>query len=98
VRERERTSGALTGNAGPSRRSPCSPCGRPLADPALLGDALPGESWSSRRKLLIASVGEELTAAERETFKALAGREREPGEMVEVFLCVAGRRSGSRGC
>jgi hypothetical protein len=39
-------------------------------------------------------LGEELTAAERET-----GREREPGEMVEVFLCVAGRRSGkSRAC
>jgi hypothetical protein len=61
-----------------------------LADPALLGDALPGESWSSSRALLIAAVGEELTAAERETFKELTGREREPGEMV----CVAGRRSG----
>jgi len=65
-----------------------------LADPALLGDALPGESWRAWRILLIAAVGEALTDDERVTFKALTGREREPGQMVEVFLAVAGRRSG----
>jgi hypothetical protein len=65
-----------------------------LADPHLLGDALPGDSWSAWRTLLIASVGEPLTDDERQTFKALTGREREPGEMVEMVLAVAGRRSG----
>ena len=29
-----------------------------LADPALLGDALPGDSWFGWRTLLIASMGE----------------------------------------
>jgi hypothetical protein len=66
-----------------------------LADPAVLGDALPRESWSSWRTLLIAAMGEELTPEEREVFaKLTGGREREPGEMVEMLLIVAGRRSG----
>jgi hypothetical protein len=56
-----------------------------LADRAVLGDALPGESWSSWRTLLIAAMGEELTPEEREVFaKLTGGREREPGEMVEM--------------
>jgi hypothetical protein len=65
-----------------------------LSDPALLGDALPGDSWSAWRTLLIAAAGEPLTDAERVTFKALTGRDREPGEMIETILIVAGRRSG----
>jgi hypothetical protein len=66
-----------------------------LADPDLLAHALPGESWASWRVLLIAIVGEELTPEERETFKNLTGgREFEPGQMVDTFLAVAGRRSG----
>jgi hypothetical protein len=65
-----------------------------LADPALLGHALPGPSWSAWRVLLIASTGERLTAAERTVYRRLTGRVREPGAMVETFLAVAGRRSG----
>ena len=65
-----------------------------LRDPHLLGDALPGDSWSAWHVLLIAAAGEPLTDAERVTFKALTGRDHEPGEMVETLLCVAGRRSG----
>jgi hypothetical protein len=66
-----------------------------LARPDLLGDALPGESWRCWRILLIAIVGEELTPDEREVFaKLTGGRQVEPGCMVELFLVVAGRRSG----
>jgi hypothetical protein len=67
-----------------------------LADPQLLGDALPGESWAAWRSLLIASMGEELvSSAERDAFCALTGgREHVAGPMVETVLSVAGRRSG----
>jgi hypothetical protein len=65
-----------------------------LRDRHLLGDALPGDSWSSWRTLLIAAAGEVLTDAERVIFKALTGRDREPGAMIETLLVVAGRRSG----
>jgi hypothetical protein len=65
-----------------------------LRDRHLLGDALPGDSWSAWRMLLVAACGEPLTEAERVTFKALTGRDREPGQMVETLLVVAGRRSG----
>jgi hypothetical protein len=65
-----------------------------LRDRHLLGDALPGDSWSAWRTLLIAVCGESLTDAERVTFKALTGRDREPSAMVETLLVVAGRRSG----
>jgi hypothetical protein len=36
-----------------------------LSDPRLLGGALAGDSWLSRRILLIAAVGEPLSADER---------------------------------
>jgi hypothetical protein len=65
-----------------------------LDDPKLLGDSLPGASWSAWRTILIAAMGEELTESEREVFAKLTGREKEPGEPVEMLLCVAGRRSG----
>jgi hypothetical protein len=66
-----------------------------LSDPKLLGDALPGDSWAAWRTILIAAMGEELTSEEREVFaKLTGGRDREPGEMVEMLLIVAGRRSG----
>jgi hypothetical protein len=65
-----------------------------LNRPELLADALPGDSWSAWRTLLIAAVGEELNDEEREVFTRLTGREREPNEMIEVMLTVAGRRSG----
>jgi hypothetical protein len=64
-----------------------------LADPRLLG-ALNGGSWQSWRALLIGAMGEELTDGEREIFRKLTGREREPGQRVEELICVIGRRGG----
>jgi hypothetical protein len=65
-----------------------------LSDATLLADALPGESWHAWRVVLIAIVGEALTDDERAVFARLTNREREPGEMADTFLAVAGRRSG----
>ena len=65
-----------------------------LCDDALLGRALGGPSWAAWRVLLIAAMGEALSDAERETFKALTGREREPLERVEELVGVIGRRGG----
>jgi hypothetical protein len=65
-----------------------------LANKALLGDTLSGDSWLVWRTLLIASMGEELTADERVIFKRFTGRDREPGERVEEFVAVKGRRGG----
>jgi hypothetical protein len=61
-----------------------------LADRQLLGGALGGESWQAWRALLIAAMGEE----EREIFRKLTGREREPDQRVEELVCVVGRRGG----
>ena len=44
--------------------------------------------------LLIASVGEALTDDEREIFKTFTGRDHEPGQMIDTWLTVSGRRSG----
>ena len=65
-----------------------------LADPHLLGGAMPGESWAVWRTLLIASVGEPLTTNERAVFAQLTGRDREPGQMVEELWAIVGRRGG----
>jgi hypothetical protein len=65
-----------------------------LSDPNLLGSALAGDSWKAWRTLLIAAMGEELTADERAIFAKLTGREREPLRPVEEFLAVVGRRGG----
>jgi len=66
-----------------------------LGDRNLLGDGLPGDSFSAWRTILIAAMGEELMVEEREVFaKLTGGREREPLEPVELLLIVAGRRSG----
>jgi hypothetical protein len=65
-----------------------------LTDPALLGQAIAGESWQAWRVLLIASMGEELNDQERLIFHTLTGREREPLELVEEIYGIAGRRSG----
>ena len=53
-----------------------------LADPELLGAAIPGESWLTWRTLLIASMGEPLLDEERELFTAVTGRDVEPLERV----------------
>jgi hypothetical protein len=61
----------------------------------LLAGALPGPSWHAWRVLLIAIAGEPLHASELSVFRELTGgREREPGVMADMFLCVSGRRSG----
>jgi hypothetical protein len=65
-----------------------------LSDPALLGNVLVGPSWKPWRVLQIASMGEALDADERVIFKHFTGREREPGERVEEFIAVKGRRGG----
>jgi hypothetical protein len=65
-----------------------------LSDPALLGGVLVGDSWQAWRVLLIAAMGEQLTDAEREIFKKLTGREREPLKRVEEFVAIIGRRGG----
>jgi hypothetical protein len=66
-----------------------------LEDPALLGRALPCDSWKAWRIILIAAMGEALTDDERPTFTALTGgREHEPLERVEEFCAVIGRRGG----
>jgi hypothetical protein len=65
-----------------------------LESPALLADALPGESWALWRTLLIAAMGEALTEEERAAFHAVTGRESEPGELVEEFWAIVGRRGG----
>jgi hypothetical protein len=67
---------------------------RALTDKALLGGILPGPSWRMWRVLLIAIMGEALRPKERELFKAMTGREHEPGAQVEEAWCIAGRRSG----
>jgi hypothetical protein len=65
-----------------------------LADPQLLGGTLAGDTWSAWRTMLIASMGEALTDAEREVFTKLTGREREPGQRIEEGCFVVGRRGG----
>jgi hypothetical protein len=50
-----------------------------LTDPQLLGGVLVGKSWQPWRTLLIAAMGETLSEDERAIFRALTGREREPG-------------------
>lgn len=65
-----------------------------LADPALLGEAIPGDSWSLWRTLLIAAMGESLTDDERVAFQAVTGRDMEPLERVDELWCIVGRRGG----
>jgi hypothetical protein len=65
-----------------------------LTDPDYFGALLAGDSWASWRVLLIAIVGEDLTEDERVVFESLTGRPQEPGEVVEEFWAVIGRRGG----
>jgi hypothetical protein len=70
------------------------PIRKALSDPKLLGGILAGKTWHAWRTLLIASMGEPLSDDERETFKLLTGRDREPGQRVEEAVFVVGRRGG----
>jgi hypothetical protein len=65
-----------------------------LEDPAWLGSMLGAESFAVMRTLLIAAMGEALTAAERLIFTQLTGRAETPREAVEELWVIAGRRSG----
>ena len=65
-----------------------------LNDRQLLGDELTGDSWKSWRVLLLAAMGEPLTADERALFKQLTQRDHEPHQPVEEFCVVKGRRAG----
>lgn len=69
-----------------------------LADKALLGHELQGDSFASWRALLIGAMGEQLTEAERVAFKQLTGRPQEPNHRVEELVVVAGRRAGKSLC
>lgn len=65
-----------------------------LADPALFGTILAGDTWAAWRVVLIAAMGEPLNSDERALFEALTGRPQEPGEMVEELWAIVGRRGG----
>jgi hypothetical protein len=65
-----------------------------LADPYLFGPIMSGSSWYGWRALLIAAAGDELTDDEREEFKRLTHREREPGKFCRELVVIAGRRAG----
>jgi hypothetical protein len=66
---------------------------RALADPQLLGQALPGESWKPWRALLIGAMGEQLHDAEREVFQHLTHRA-QPRQRAGTLAIVCGRRGG----
>jgi hypothetical protein len=63
-----------------------------LEDPQWLGGMLGAESFAVMRTLLIAAMGEALTAAEMLVFTQLTGRTETPGEAVEELWVIAGRR------
>jgi hypothetical protein len=65
-----------------------------LEDQAWLGSMLGAESFAVMRTLLIAAMGEPLTADEMPIFTQLTGRAETPAEAVEELWVVAARRSG----
>jgi hypothetical protein len=73
---------------------PSIPLRTALSDPQLLGNVLAGSSWRAWRTLLVAAMGEPLTADERLLFQEMTGREREPGKLVEELIGIIGRRGG----
>ena len=66
-----------------------------LASEGYFGRLLSGDSWRAWRVLLIAIVGEELTADERTIFESLTGRPTEPAEPVEEFWARRGGKTRS---
>jgi hypothetical protein len=65
-----------------------------LSSPKLFGNILSGDSWDAWRVILIAAMGEALKPAERVIFERFTGRAREPGQRVDEFVGIIGRRSG----
>lgn len=72
-----------------------------LEDKEWLGGMLGGPSFATMRALLIAAMGEKLTAAELETFTQLTGRAKTPGEPVDELWIICrlfGRLYGLSSC
>jgi hypothetical protein len=68
---------------------------RAFDDEKLLGSALGGESWSTWRVVLLASMGEVLRPDELEVFKRVTGgRAEPPSSRVDEALYLIGRRGG----
>ena len=67
---------------------------RALNDPQLLGATLGGDSWHAGRSLLLATMGEELTPDELETFRKFTGRCESPKRRVDEAWFAIGRRGG----
>jgi hypothetical protein len=65
-----------------------------LTDKNLLASMLGDESFTTMRTLLIATMGEPLTADEMRIFSGITGRTEAPVSAVEELWIVAGRRSG----
>ncbi|MER9659019.1 hypothetical protein [Mesorhizobium sp. M0159] len=65
-----------------------------LSDPLLFAPILPGPSWLPWRTILIGLMGEVLTDEERELWRLLTSRDREPSSPVEEFWAIVGRRGG----
>jgi hypothetical protein len=65
-----------------------------LSHPDVFGPIMQGESWFGHKVLLIAAAGETLTDDEREVFRKLTNREREPGKMCRELVAIFGRRAG----
>jgi hypothetical protein len=67
---------------------------RALSDRALLGNSLVGPSFHNWRTLLLATMGETLTAPELALFQQFTGRTSAPTQRVEEALYLIGRRGG----
>jgi hypothetical protein len=66
-----------------------------LIDPNLLGNVLKGESWTTWRALLLATMGEPLNSGEQKIFQTFTGgRTQAPPSRVEEAAFVIGRRGG----
>ena len=67
-----------------------------LSSPDYFGgpEMMGGGSWAAWRVILMAIVGEPLTDAERDVFRDLTGRDREPAQPVREFTGAVGRRGG----
>src|SRR5262245_36449975 len=67
-----------------------------LDDPALLVEVLGGDTWQAWRSILLAAMGEPLTAEETKTFKQFTGRTTAPDQRVDELWCCIGRRATAR--
>jgi hypothetical protein len=65
-----------------------------LESPDWLGSVLGAPSYATVRSLLLAALGEPLTADELAVFTKITGRAESPSEPVAELWLVAGRRSG----